>query len=119
MIPKPLPIRDERWLVHLRSEPCLLTGVYGSDYESVVAAHIGTRGRSVKSSDDEAIPLCDRLHKLGHQKGEVTMLRENAPDWLIREAFRAYAREMYREYVRSATGTTTTAAAGPRDAVSA
>jgi hypothetical protein len=38
------------------------------------------------------------LHNLAHTTGEITMLRREAPDWLIREAFRAYAREMYRKW---------------------
>ncbi len=28
------------------------------------------------------------------------MYRDNAPDWLIREALRAYAREQYQEWLK-------------------
>lgn len=89
-------IRDRKYLDWLHDQPCILTGHYSDDNETVDAAHIGTAGKGLKSSDDEALPICHSLHVRGHQHGEVSMLREFAPDWLIREAFRAYAREMYR-----------------------
>ena len=91
-------IRDRKYLDHLMFERCLFTGRYGDDNETIDAMHIGTAGKGLKSSDDEAIPVTHSLHLLAHQKGEVTMLRQHAPDWLIREAFRAYARQLYREW---------------------
>ena len=30
----------------------------------------------------------------------MSMFRKHAPDWLLREALRAYARGMYRQYVQ-------------------
>lgn len=88
-------IRDRKYLDALRFERCILTGAYGNENEAVEAAHIGTAGRGVKSPDNEALPMLHSLHVRCHQKGEVSTLRELAPDWLIREAFRAYARELY------------------------
>ncbi len=87
-------LRDRKYLDWLREQPCLLTGVHGM----TEPAHIGTAGKSLKSPDDEAIPLSFILHREGHQKGEVSMLRENAPDDVSRAAFRALARELYRAY---------------------
>lgn len=97
-------IRDRAYLEWLRDQPCIMTGIRSTDRESVVPAHIGTAGKGVKSSDDEALPIIDHLHQLGHSKGEVSMLRKHAPDWLIRAAFRAYAREFYRNYLRMKKG---------------
>lgn len=93
-------IRDKAYLLFLRSQPCLLTGFRADDNESVVAAHLGTAGKGLKSDDSCAIPLRDSLHRRGHNSGEVSMLRTHAPDWLIREAFRSYARQMYAEWKR-------------------
>ena len=92
------PIRDQKYLDHLKTERCLITGQHGSDFDAVDPVHIGTRGKGLKSSDDEALPILHSLHARGHNRGEVSMLREHAPDWLIRDAFRAYARELYAAY---------------------
>lgn len=92
-------IRDRKYLDSLRSQSCILTGRSGDEYEAIDPMHIGTAGKGIKSSDDEALPITHSLHLLAHQKGEVSMLRKYAPDWLIRAAFRAYARELYRDYL--------------------
>ena len=90
---KPKRIRDRAYLDWLRTQPCLFTG----DPETE-PAHIGTGGKGLKAGDDEAIPLSWRLHRLGHQTGETTMIRVHMPDWLLRECLRMYARQMYREW---------------------
>lgn len=90
------PIRDRAYLDHLRDEPCILTGLRGN----VDPAHIGTAGKSMKSSDDEALPVSHELHNAGHNGGEISMIREHAPNWLIREMARAYARQMYRDWLQ-------------------
>jgi hypothetical protein len=90
-------LRDPRYLISLRDEPCLFTGQRATEYESVVAAHIGTAGKSLKSPDDEAIPVLDRIHREMH-RGEITAIRTLSPDWLIREAMRCYARGLYRAW---------------------
>ena len=96
--PKVKTLRDPSYLKWLRDQPCLFTGSYATEGESVIACHIGTGGKGIKSADNEAIPLLDVFHKMGHQKGEISMIREHAPDWLIRAAFRLYARAMYKQY---------------------
>jgi hypothetical protein len=50
-------LRDPAYLVHLRSLPCIVTGQYANDSESVVAAHIGTAGTGIKSPDNWALPM--------------------------------------------------------------
>lgn len=95
-------IRDRAYLDWLRSERCVLTGQYGSDYDAVDPMHIGTLGRGIKSPDDEALPVLHSLHVLGHQRGEVSLFREMLPDTLLRCALRAWAREMYRDYLNEA-----------------
>lgn len=97
-------VRDRAYLDWQRDQPCMFTGLRGNDSESVVPMHIGTAGKSIKSGDDETLPIMNHLHQLGHGKGEVSMLRKHAPDWLIRAAFRAYAREFYANYLRMKAG---------------
>lgn len=97
-------IRDRKYLDFLRDQPCIICGLRGHDQETVDPAHIGTAGKSIKRSDDEALPLMHSLHAEGHQKGEMTMFRKHMPDWLLRECLRAYAREMYAEWKRNTRG---------------
>jgi len=93
-------IRDRKYLDYLREQPCILTGRIGhSEVETVDPMHIGTAGKDLKSSDDEAIPVIHHLHARGHSNGEISMLRLEAPNWLLREAFRAYARELYKKWL--------------------
>lgn len=94
------PIRDQGWLDHIKTERCLFTGVRGTQYEGIDPFHIGTRGRGLKSSDDEVLPIRHSYHQLSHSSGEVSFLRKHAPDDVIRMAFRALARELYTEYLR-------------------
>ena len=95
-------IRDKKYLKSLRSQTCILTGFRVDDYETVDPCHIGTAGKGLKSSDDEALPICHSLHLEGHQSGEISMLRKHAPDWLLREAFLAYARQAYKDWLITA-----------------
>ncbi len=78
----------------LRDQRCVICGRFGDDRESVVGVHIGTHGKGIKTADEQ-LPICDSHHKRMHQEGEIRVLREIAPDWLIREALRAYARQIY------------------------
>lgn len=90
-------IRDRKYLIWLRSQPCILTGFRATEYEAVDPAHIGQAGMGMKSGDDEALPVKHSLHVKMHG-GEISTLRELAPVWLLRAAFRAYAREFYAKY---------------------
>lgn len=91
-------LRDRRWLDHLRTQPCILSGIWPSEWESVDPAHLGTAGKGIKSADDEALPILHKIHANMHQRGEMTVIKEWIPDWLLREALRAYAREQYRKW---------------------
>lgn len=90
-------IRDRAWLDELKTMRCIFTGVHGNDYDGIDPMHIGTEGKGIKSSDDEALPALHSIHQKAHQIGEVSVIRQIAPDWLIRDAFKAYARELYRQ----------------------
>jgi len=94
-------LRDKAYLLYLRDEPCLFTGIRGSGQESVVAAHIGTAGKGIKSPDDEVLPLADHIHKRMHQRGEVSTIRELAPSDVLLKMAKAYARELYAEWTHS------------------
>lgn len=91
-------IRDRKYLDWLRTQRCVLSGQPPSDFDPTDPMHIGTAGKGLKSNDNEAIPVAHSLHRLGHQGGEISMLRKYAPDDVLRAAFRAYARELYVEY---------------------
>jgi len=98
LLPKDIVIRDRKYLDYLKTQSCLLTGFSATEDMAVDPMHIGTAGKGFKSSDDEAIPVVHYLHQQGHNGGEITMLREHAPDWLLRDCFRAYARNLYKEW---------------------
>ena len=91
-------LRHRAYLDWLREQPCIITGFAGNENEAVDPAHIGQAGMGAKSSDDEALPVRHSIHQLMHDKGELKIYREQMPDWLLREALRAYAREFYRNW---------------------
>ncbi len=94
--PKINPLRDRHYLDWVRTQPCIVTGHRGIDVDP---AHIGTLGKGVKSPDDEVLPLSNALHREAHQTGEMSWLRANLPNGVLRLALRAYAREMYQQYL--------------------
>lgn len=90
---KPVVI-DPAWRRALRDQRCVFTGRVSTETESVVGAHIGTHGRGIKT-DDNMLPMLDSIHQEMHQRGEITVIRERAPNWLLREMARAYAQKLY------------------------
>ena len=93
-IPKNPPLRDRAYLNSLHSARCIFTGAIGCD-----PAHISQAGQGLKSGDDEALPVSHELHVEMHQRGEATVIRERASDSLLREMAKAYARQLYREWL--------------------
>jgi hypothetical protein len=91
-------LRDRKYLDWLRTQRCILTGQYGTESEAVDPCHIGTAGKGLKSPDNEALPILHRYHQRMHDQGEMTILRLELPDAVLRAALRAYAREMYEEW---------------------
>ena len=89
------PLRDRKYLDYLRTQRCIISGVSGDDIDP---AHIGTHGRGVKSPDNEALPIRHIYHMRMHNEGEISTLRAMVPDYVLRAAFRAYARELYQEW---------------------
>jgi len=100
LLPKSEIVRNQRWLDHLKTERCLITGQFGSEFEGIDPAHIGTLGKGIKSSDDEVLPILHRFHVLQPSIGEMTMWRKHLPDHVLRAALKAYARELYAEWLR-------------------
>jgi hypothetical protein len=98
MIPKKPPLRDKAYLLHQRDQRCLVCGRESTDNLSVVAAHIGTAGRGLKSGDDETIPLCHYHHSQAHQFGETGYLLSQISSTIWREALRAWCREQYQQW---------------------
>lgn len=93
--PKKAKIEDRKYLNWLHTQPCIITGLLGSEYETIDPAHLGTRRTH---GDDEVLPVLHRFHGNGHQHSEARMWREHLPDYVLIEALRALAREMYRKY---------------------
>lgn len=98
MFPKLRPVIDEKWIKHLHTERCVITGIYGHEYETVDPAHIGTLGKGIKRGDNEVLPILHRFHADGHGTGEISMFRRELPDDVLRDALRAYARELYAKW---------------------
>ena len=102
--PKRPPLRDRGYLDWLRTQPCIITGLRATEYESVDPAHLGVSGKGIKSPDNNAIPLIHHIHAYAHRRGHATMFRERAPDWLIMKAFKALAEDMYEEWQNGPEG---------------
>lgn len=79
-VPKLNPVRDRNYLDWLRDQPCVLTGWRATENSAVDPVHVGTLGKGIKSSDDEALPVWHTLHKLGHDHGEMSMFRKHMPE---------------------------------------
>lgn len=100
-VPKMNVVRDRKYLDWLHTQPCIITGQYGNEHETIDPAHIGALGTGIKRSDAEVLPVLHRFHGAGHNGGEVTMWRENLPDYVLLMALRALGREMYADYQRT------------------
>jgi hypothetical protein len=81
-LPKNPPARDKAYLAYVREQIC---AVYGNDCGGVTeAAHIGTTGRGMKSSDLFTIPLCSRHHRESHDVGIITFQANHLLDvWAV------------------------------------
>lgn len=86
-------LRDRKYLDSIHDERCLICGQTPCD-----PAHIGTAGKSIKSPDNESLPLCNRCHSAAHREGEISYLRGHLPTAVLREALRAYGRELYQTW---------------------
>lgn len=91
-------LRDQKYLDWLKTQPCICTGLRGSDWEGVDPAHLGTAGRGMKSDDRDALPLIHHLHLMQSAIGEAAMWRTYLPDDVLMAALKAYARERYEEW---------------------
>ena len=88
-------VRDEAYIEWLKTQPCIFTGTAPTDSNAVDPMHIGTLGKGIKSPDNEALPVLHSIHQAAHSRGEMSMIKEVIPNWLLRDALRAYARECY------------------------
>lgn len=89
-------IRDNKYLSYLRGQSCIICGRHADENMTVEPCHIGTAGKGLKSSDNEAIPMCHAHHYQSHNgDGEMSFFRRWIPNTLLREALRAWAREQY------------------------
>ena len=94
-------LRDRKYLDWLKTQPCIITGHYATEWSAIDPAHVGTAGKGIKSPDNEALPLRHDLHANSHTMGEMSFYRRHLPDDVLRAALRAYARELYQKYKES------------------
>jgi hypothetical protein len=83
-LPKPSPARDADYRAYVRKHDCAIRGRAGHRcYGAVEAAHIGTAGLGLKSSDYATVPLCIRAHEgTQHQIGwPAFMVRFDFNPW--------------------------------------
>lgn len=84
------PVRDRKYLLLLRSRPCLVTGASASCNEDVVAAHVGQRpGVAMKAGDDTCIPLRAMTHQEAHLRGEIRYYQKHMQPRVFRAIFSA------------------------------
>lgn len=71
--PKPKTFRSEKFLEYIRSKPSLYSGRIGTEYDPIVAAHIGfgKGGTALKAPDTQAVPLLRSEH-LDEHRGSKT-----------------------------------------------
>lgn len=93
-------LEDPKWLVAVRSIPCVVTG----NPEGNDPAHIRyglSGGTGYKPPDNLVLPLRHDLHAAQHthKGGEVGFWRDmmNQDDRFMMECIKAYARQLYRE----------------------
>jgi hypothetical protein len=100
--PKPslTVVRDDDYRAWLKTQPCIITGRRPEHGSVIDPLHVGTYGKGIKSPDNEMLPVFTGLHRQGHSSGEVSMFRQFLPDDVIRDALRAYAREMHARYLQ-------------------
>lgn len=90
MFPKPVRIRDRKYLDHLGTQPCIACGASDG---TVVGAHIRSGqagGISLKPPDDLALPLCFRCH--------AAQERNPGPAWWLEHVVKPMARRMYAQW---------------------
>ena len=92
--------RDRKYLDHMRTERCIVTGLYSQPDDAIDPMHIGTGGKGLKNHDSMTLPVLHSIHQEGHQRGEMTVILEYlARDKsLLREVMRAYAEKLYKEW---------------------
>lgn len=98
--PKQNRPRDRKWLDHVRTLPCLLTGHIGEDVDG---HHLmtGRGSMGMKAGDDCVIPLRHDLHaQIGTKEypTEMDVIREHLTNDVLDKLLKAYARELYRTH---------------------
>jgi len=73
MIQKTKPIRDEKYLAWIRTQPCVVCGAgpCQAAHQRLLSGSIGA-----KPGDYHALPNCQSCHMAEHNKGVLTMWNE-------------------------------------------
>lgn len=75
MIQKTKPIRDEKYLAWIRTQPCVVCGSWPCQaaHQRLLSGNTGS-----KPCDFHTLPNCNACHMAEHSKGVVTMWNERA-----------------------------------------
>ena len=102
MRPVSKPVRDRKYLDHLRNGPCIVTGSSGSSpvCEPAHLRLLGSGGTGVKPGDDRALPLHHKLHQLEQRLGPRAFWRKMMEDYpdLIWRLLIEVAESRYEKY---------------------
>lgn len=96
---KTQPLRNPKWLIAVRSIPCVITG--NPDGNDPAHVRYGCYRAGGKPDDNLVLPLRHDLHvaQHNHKGGEIGFWREmiNRDAHFLMECVKAYARQLYRE----------------------
>lgn len=101
-IPKAEIIRDREYLDWLRGQRCVVSLDLPPDGCDPAHVRMGAGGgMGLKPGDNNALPIRHDLHAEQHRIGEIEFWRKafNGNPRLMMACVRAYAHEMYREYL--------------------
>lgn len=72
-------LKSKKYLDWVKTQPCVITGVYGVDAHHISAVGLG--GMGLKPSDYLAFPLCREYHDELHRHGAQTWEENHGPQW--------------------------------------
>ena len=75
--PKPKTIKNPKYLLWLRTQPCVVCKQYANDNMDVVPAHKHGGGVAMKTDDTLALPLC----KAHHTDDDISDHKDHALLW--------------------------------------
>lgn len=94
-------LRDRKYLLWLRDQPCVITGQHGTEFNAIDPAHIRSAayaGTGIKPPDNHVLPVLHSIHLDMHQHGDMAVLKDSGDDRVLRHMAIAYAEKLYAQY---------------------